>query len=281
MYARPRTVEEAVAALAAPRALILCGGTDVFPAHVARPLDRPIVDISGIAALRGLAAEGDFIRLGAATTWTDVIAAPLPPAFMALKQAAREVGSIQIQNRGTIGGNLCNASPAADGVPPLLILDAEVEITGGGGRRHLPLSSFITGYRRTALAPGEFASAIRVPTPAAESRSAFVKLGARRYLVISIVMVAALIARDGEGRIARARIAVGAASDVARRLTRLEDDLIGLGASERPSSVAAAHHLAGLSPIDDVRATARYRSDAALALIREALDRADGADHGR
>lgn len=279
MYARPRTVEEAVAALAAPRALILCGGTDVFPAHVERPLDRPIVDISGIPALRGIASEGNFIRIGAAASWTDIVAAPLPLAFAALKEAAREVGSVQIQNRGTIGGNLCNASPAADGVPPLLALDAEVEIHGPAGRRHLPLSSFITGYRRTALAPGEMLVAVRVPQPAPEAKSAFVKLGARRYLVISIVMVAALIARDGAGRISRARIAVGAASEVARRLTGLEDDLLGLAASARPSSVVAGRHLASLSPIDDVRATARYRSDAAFALIREALDRAEEAGH--
>jgi len=280
MYARPRTVEEAVAALATPRALILCGGTDVFPAHVARPINRPVVDISGIGALRDIGAEAGFIRIGAAASWSDIVAAPLPPAFAALKQAAREVGSIQIQNRGTIGGNLCNASPAADGVPPLLALDAEAEILGPAGRRRLPLSEFIAGYRRTALASGEMLVAVRIPQPSPETRSAFVKLGARRYLVISIVMVAALLECDSAGRITGARVAVGAASEVARRLKNLEDDLIGCSASESPSSRLRSRHLEGLSPIDDVRATAAYRKEAALALVGEALDRAAGASHG-
>ena len=274
MYARPRTIEEATRAMATPGALALGGGTDVYPAHVGRPLSRPIVDLSRVAGLRGITHAAGVFRLGAATTWTDIVRAQLPPAFDGLKAAAREVGSIQIQNRGTIAGNLCNASPAADGVPPLLSLDASVELASPEGRRVLPLSAFITGYRRTALEPGEIVTAVLVPSAASTARSAFVKLGARRYLVISILMAAAVIETDAQGRILQAAVAVGSASPVAQRLPDLEAELRGFGG--RPSAILAPRHLAGLAPIDDVRATAAYRLEAALSAVGEALDLAVG-----
>ena len=274
MYAQPRTIEEATRAMAAEGALAVSGGTDVYPAHVGKPMVRPLVDLSRVEGLRGITETADGYRFGAATTWTDIVKASLPPAFDGLKAAAREVGSIQIQNRGTIAGNLCNASPAADGVPPLLTLDARVELASAAGRRVLPLGDFITGYRRTALMPGEIVTAVLVPKPSPSARSAFVKLGARRYLVISILMAAAIVETDAQGRIARAAVAVGAASPVAQRLPDLEAEVLGV--TGKPSALVAARHLAGLSPIDDVRATAAYRLEAALAAIGEALDAAAG-----
>ena len=274
MYARPTTIEEATRAMRAEGTLAVSGGTDVYPAHVGKPLARPLVDLSGVAGLRGINETADGFRLGAATTWTDIIRAALPPGFDGLTAAAREVGSIQIQNRGTIAGNLCNASPAADGVPPLLSLDASVELAFPGGRRVLPLASFITGYRRTALAPGEIVTAVLVPRPAPAARAAFVKHGARRYLVISILMAAAVVEMDAKGCIARAAVVVGAASPVAQRLPELEADLLGF--SGAPSAIVAPRHLAGLSPIDDVRASAAYRREAACAAVGEALDLAAG-----
>lgn len=273
MYARPTTIDEATRAMAAEGALAVSGGTDVYPAHVGRPLARPLVDLSRVAGLRGITETREGYRFGAATTWTDILRAALPAAFDGLKAAAREVGSIQIQNRGTIAGNLCNASPAADGVPPLMSLDASVEIASATGRRVLPLAGFITGYRRTALQPGEIVTAILVPRPSPAARSAFVKLGARRYLVISILMASAVVEVE-QGRIARAAVAVGAASPVAQRLTGLEADLVGHAG--KPSALVAPRHLGGLAPIDDVRATAGYRLEAALAAVGEALDRAAG-----
>ncbi len=274
MYARPKTIAEATHAMAAEGALAVGGGTDVYPAHVGRPLSRPLVDLSRVEGLRGISEMAECIRFGASTTWTDIVRAELPPAFDGLKAAAREVGSIQIQNRGTIAGNLCNASPAADGVPPLLSLDASVELASPTGRRVLPLASFITGYRRTALAPGEIVTAVIVPRPSPAARSAFVKLGARRYLVISILMAAAVLEIDSQGRIARAAVAVGAASPVAQRLPELEAELRGLAG--KPSAIVAPRHLSGLAPIDDVRATAAYRLEAALSAVGEALDLAAG-----
>src|SRR5215813_11955281 len=135
LYLRPRTIEEAVAALAAGGPTVLAGGTDFYPARVGRALDDDVLDITAIAALRGIREVDEHWRIGATTTWRDVIAAERPALFDGLKLAAREVGGAQIQNTGTVAGNLCNASPAADGIPPLLSLDATVELSSRSGIR--------------------------------------------------------------------------------------------------------------------------------------------------
>src|SRR5437867_6861501 len=181
-YFRPDGLSEALAALRRPHT-VLAGGTDFYPSRVGRAIDEDVLDITAIGALRGISACAAGWRLGATTTWSELLAADLPPLFDGLKQAAREVGGRQIQNAGTLAGNLCNASPADDGVPPLLALDAEVELASPAGTRRLPLASFLTGNRCTALEPGELMVAIHVPRPAHEARSAFLKLGARCYLV--------------------------------------------------------------------------------------------------
>ena len=272
MFHQPADLSEALAILGRGGCTPLSGGTDVFPALVDRP-PVPLLDLGRIACLRGITHTRDHIRFGAATTWTDIVRADLPPAFEALKQAARNVGSIQIQNRGTIGGNLCNASPAADGVPPLLALDAEVELMSADARRIVPLEQFLRGNRLTVRAPDELLVGVRVPRGIESGRASFQKLGARRYLVISIVMVAAILdVRDG--RIAQARVAVGAASVVARRLRGLEDRLIAAVAEQDFTSVITPEDLAVLSPIDDIRATSAYRMDAARELIARTLRQA-------
>jgi CO/xanthine dehydrogenase FAD-binding subunit len=276
MFLQPRTLQEAVALLAAQGGTLVAGGTDVFPAQVDGPPPATVIDLSHVADLKGIRIAGDHIRIAGGVTWSELIAADLPPVFSGLKAAAREVGSIQIQNRGTLAGNLCNASPAADGVPPLLALDAAVELTSTGGIRRLDLADFILGNRRTALRPGEILSAVLVPSLWNDAGSAFLKLGARRYLVISIVMVAATIARSPDGSVRAARVAVGSASAVARRLTVLEDRLVGASAATRPSSLVATDDLAALTPIDDVRGSAAYRIEAAQELVSRAIDLAAG-----
>jgi CO/xanthine dehydrogenase FAD-binding subunit len=208
--------------------------------------------------------------LGATTTWSELLAADLPPAFDGLRQAAREVGGRQIQNAGTLAGNLCNASPAADGVPPLLALDAEVELASRTGTRRLPLAQFITGNRRTALAADELLVAIRVPEPRHEARSGFLKLGARRYLVISIAMASAVL-ESVAGRVQAARIAVGACSAVAQRLPSLEAGLVGARLDAGLPDRVERAHLSPLRPIDDVRGSAEYRSEAVVTLLRRLL----------
>ena len=268
MFVRPRTLREAVEALEAPGVRILAGGTDVFPALGERGMSGPVLDVTAVAELRGIEIAPEWIRIGAGATWTEIIRTPLPRAFDALKAAAREVGSVQIQNRATVAGNLCNASPAADGVPPLLALDAEIELASGRGERRVPLASFITGNRKTVREADEIVTAILVPRTI-DGPSSFLKMGARRYLVISIAMVAAIVAADG-GRVAQARVAVGSCSPVARRLTGLERALRGVALGEI-ANVVKAEHLDALSPIDDLRGTAEYRRDAALTLIARAL----------
>lgn len=275
-YIRPASLAAAVGVLARGARTIIAGGTDLYPAAVTRPLSGLFLDVSQVSEMRQIAEQRDIIRIGGAVTWSEIVAAPLPPAFDALKAAARDVGSIQIQNRGTIAGNLCNASPAADGVPALLILDAEIELSAARGMRRLPLRDFITGYRQTARASDEILSAIVIPRP--NGQSAFHKLGSRRYLVISIVMAAALVEKAADGSIFRAAIAMGAASPVAVRLPELERDLAGLPSGIRPSSRVQREHLDALSPIGDVRAAAWYRSEAAAEVIGRALDRAVGIE---
>lgn len=268
-YLRPTNLNEALQALAHPWT-VLAGGTDFYPARVGRAIDENVLDITAIAALRGIAAQPGGWRLGATTTWSELIDAELPPLFDGLKQAAREVGGRQIQNAGTLAGNLCNASPAADGVPPLLALDAEVELAGRAGVRRLPVSAFITGNRRTVLAPGELLVAVHVPKPGGIARSAFLKLGARRYLVISIAMAAATLEVEAD-RIAAARIAAGACSAVAQRLPALEAALVGAPLDHRLVDRVEVAQLAPLSPIDDVRGSAGYRSDAVVTMLRRLL----------
>jgi CO/xanthine dehydrogenase FAD-binding subunit len=273
MYLRPTLLADALGVLAVRRPAVLAGGTDFFPARVGRTLPDEVLDLGAIAELRGIREEAGGWRIGALATWSEVLDAALPPAFDCLKQAAREVGGVQIQNCGTVAGNLCNASPAADGVPPLLALDAAVELASARGRRVLPLGDFLLGSRKTACAADELVTAVLVPRCAPDARSVFLKLGARRYLVISIAMVAAVVETRADRTIERAAIAVGACSPVARRLDRLERVLAGRRLEAGIGAVVAADHLAPLTPISDVRGTAAYRRDAAATLVARALER--------
>ncbi len=267
-YARPTRLEDALKLRAQGGFSVLAGGTDHFPARVGARREERLLDLTALAELRGIREARDHWRLGATTTWTEVIGARLPPLFDCLKLAAREVGGVQIQNAGTIAGNLCHASPAADGVPALLALDARVELAAAAGRRTLPLEDFIPGPRRTALREDEIVAAVLVPKPRHPARSHFLKLGARRYLVISIAMAAAVIERD-QDRVAAARVAVGACSPVARRLPGLEAALVGQVPDPK---LVRPEHLAPLAPIDDVRGSAEYRGEAALMLLRRLLE---------
>jgi CO/xanthine dehydrogenase FAD-binding subunit len=276
-YAKPTSVEDALALLGETPWRILAGGTDFYPALGAKPLRENVLDINGLEDLRGISETPDHIVIGARTSWSDVARHPLPRSFDALKQAAREVGSIQIQNAGTVAGNLCNASPAADGVPALMILDAEVELRSIQGRRWLPLQDFVLGNRRTALRQDELLTAVRMPKAAAAGGSAFFKLGARRYLVISIAMAAARISVEAEV-VKSAAVAIGACSAVAMRLEKLEAALIGQPADASTAGLVAPEYFEALTPIDDVRGSAAYRHEAAREIAVRAILAALGID---
>jgi CO/xanthine dehydrogenase FAD-binding subunit len=272
-YVQPVRLAHALNLLDAdPSRLIVAGATDVYPAQTSRAgwghiKKSSILDISRLADLRGITETETGWRIGALTTWTDIAKADaLPPLFDGLKAAAREIGGVQIQNRGTIAGNICTASPAGDSIPCLLTLDAVVHVASRRGTRAMSLARFITGYREADLRPGELVTHIDVPHAAGIGH--FLKLGARRYLVISIAMVAGVFDCADDGTIRTAKIAVGACSAVAQRLHALEARMVGqnFGAVE-----VIADDLSHLAPIDDVRANAAYRRAAALQLVTDLI----------
>ena len=272
-FAQPNKIDEALTLLANDDWSILSGGTDFYPSLGDKQPQGNILDLSQIDTLNQITQNDEYWLFGALTTWTDVIKADLPPAFDVLKLAAREVGSMQIQNRATVAGNHCNASPAADGVPPLLCLDALVKLSSIRGERILALTDFIHGNRKTALQDDEMLTQIIIPKRAALGFSNFIKLGTRKYLVISISMVAARLSWNKNGVIDGAAIAVGSCSLVAQRLKALETVLIGQKCSARLTDLVQIQHLDCLSPIDDVRASADYRMQASLALVKRVITR--------
>jgi CO/xanthine dehydrogenase FAD-binding subunit len=189
-YFRPSSLQAALTALVeSPSPTVLAGGTDYYPATLANPLADAILDLTDLPGLRQIQAHPDHWWFPCLTTWTDIIEASLPPAFDGLKRAASQIGGRQIQNVATLAGNVCNASPAADGIPCLLALEANVDLVSSTGTRTLPLADFLLGPRKTARRPDELLLGFRIPRNDENARSTFLKLGARRYLVISIAMV--------------------------------------------------------------------------------------------
>lgn len=271
-YHSPIDLSSALDALRDGQHKVVAGGTDVYPAMKQGHVPPSFLDLTRVVGLSDIRQDEAGTRLGATVTWSDIVKADLPAAFNGLKEAAREVGSLQIQNAGTIAGNICNASPAADGVPPLLALNAQVELASAArGIRSLALSDFLQGVRKTALEPDELVTAILIPPQPVNGGSAFEKLGSRRYMVISIAMTSANVSLDANGLIDSATVAVGACSAVAQRLPALERDLIG----KRVADVQVlAGHLAPLSPIDDVRGSGAYRLDVVQALCKRMILRA-------
>ena len=269
-FNRPETLQDALEALAAG-ARVLAGGTDLYAQPGSR-LEGKVIDPARIPGLSGLTSGPDGIRIGALSSWSSIAEAEMPPALDALRQAARQIGGRQVQNMGTIGGNLCNASPAADGVPPLLVLGAEVELASTHGGRRMALTDFLIGARKVALRPEELLVAIHLPKASLTGRSAFEKLGARAHLVISIASVAVRLVVE-QSQIVACQVAVGACSAVARRLSEVEAALLGpvqmVLDRVDPTAVAAF-----LDPIDDIRATAAYRRQAAAQLVRRAVEAA-------
>lgn len=255
----------------------LSGGTDLAVAMRHGNLDPGvIVDIKAVPELASSIEyqDGRYV-IAANTVMTDLehdesIRRSLP----GLVEAARVVGSVQIRNRATLAGNLCNASPAADTPPVLMALGADLQIRGPVGSRTLSIEDFLVGYRATALEPGELIEAIRIPAPTGRSSSAFIKLGVRRAMEISVVCVGASVSLDADGTIARAGLGLGSVAPHTIRAGEAE----GLMAGETPSDdlFVAAGELAGeeCRPIDDLRASSEYRKAMVPVLVRRALSTA-------
>jgi len=284
-WLQPVDLDQALAQLQRAPTTVLAGGTDLYPAVVGGSLRGPVLDLSALTPLQQMSMmqipersdpsrSVPGLKIGAGMTWSRLLDSPLPEGLQALKMASREIGGVQVQNRGTIGGNLCNASPAADSVPVLLALDASVELRSSRATRILALSKFITGNRRTVLAPDELLTAVLVPLPAPRTRSLFLKFGHRRYLVISAVSVAISARFDKHRRLEHCAIAVGACSAVPTRLPGLERRLAGIGQDDLSvlsGQPIDAKLLEELTPIDDMRGSADFRRELAGRLLARGL----------
>jgi CO/xanthine dehydrogenase FAD-binding subunit len=254
----PRTLEEALRLKAeAPSAWPIAGGTDVLvEVNFDRARPAALINLNEVAELRGWSRENGTLRLAAGLTYTEC-RRTLAEALPALAEASRTVGSPQIQNRGTLGGNLGTASPAGDALPPLLVEGATVELASVRGSRRLPLEDYLLGPKRTALAPDELIVAVHVQPSGA--RQTFMKVGPRNAMVIAVASLALAVDPERD----EVRAAFGSAGPVPRLVTAPLAEVDAL-----PERVAAA-----ASPIDDVRGTAAYRRHALRVLTRRALER--------
>lgn len=273
-YLRPETVDAAVAAMVDGEARALAGGTDLVPQiREGRRRATRIVDLKHIGELTAITVRPDGgVTIGAAATATAVSRhAAIARAFPAIASSARLIGGLQVQNRASLGGNICNAAPSADAVPALLAHDARALVAGPSGRREAGLSELSRGPGRTTLAPGELLVAIVLPPPMPRSAAAYLRFTPRREMDIAIAGVAAWIALDGVGAIAAARIVLASVAPTAIRAPSAEARLIG----ERPTPalMAEAGRLAAQDarPISDTRGSADYRRTLVSVLTARAL----------
>lgn len=255
----PRSLDEALALKAElPGARFVQGGTDVLvELNFDRSRPPALINLNEVPELRGFAAEGDTLVLGAGLTYAEAMADPLAGHFPALAEASRTVGSPQIRNRGTIGGNLGTASPAGDALPPLVIGGAEVCVASARGERRIAVSDFVLGVKKNALASDEIVVSVRMKPSGA--RQTFMKVGPRNAMVISVCSLALEVDRE-RGEI---RAAFGSSAPTVRLVRAPIDE-----ADTFPSRVVEA-----ASPIDDVRGTAAYRRHALRILTGRALER--------
>ncbi len=284
-YERPTSLLSALSLLK-QGFLPIAGGTDYYPGKVGKPLVDNLLDLSAIADFDVVGNPIGFGQsLSALTTWRqcqlDFHSGKLPVWCAALAQSAKDVGGWQVQNRGTLGGNLCNASPAADGVVALLALGGQVLLVKKASdsadeafkARSLHIADFVLGNRLTAKQPDELLTQIYLPDHSANARSVFLKLGHRKYLVISIVMVGLLLDFDLDGHVVTCRIAIGSCTKAALRVTALENQVIGYHRREvmKIVTTSIAEIVSAIQPIDDVRGTSQYRKSAAQELVLRAF----------
>jgi len=271
-YQRPGSLSEVLtlAAEHGDQAQLIAGGTDlIVQMKMEQYFPSLVISLAGIEKLRGITLK-DGLNIGALTTIRDVAgSATVRRQYAALYEACQAFSTVQIMIMGTIGGNLCNASPAADTAPALLALDASVDLVTGEGSRSVPLGDFFTGPGKTVLAKGEVMHSIALPEPEVGTGCAFLKVS-RVVADIAQVCTAVKLVRDGD-RITDCRIALGAVAPTPVRIGRAEESLTG-GAGDVEAFERAARIVAeDICPISDVRATAAYRRHAAKVIVRDAL----------
>ena len=272
----PRDLAAAVSRMASEPGVwrAFAGGTDLMVLLEAGKLPhKKFLNIWDLAELRGIAVSSEYVTLGALTTYAEVRRHEiLAREFPLLCRAAAETGSVATQNRGTLGGNIANASPAADSPPALLIYDAEIEIVSAGGARWVPYTSFHTGYKKMNLQAGELIRSIRLARSRGAWKQYFRKVGTRRAQAISKICFAGA-GRVEAGRIAEVRIAMGSVAPTVLRAVRAEELLLGQRPEDAAVLLAAQDALgAEIAPIDDMRSTGRYRRNVARNLLAEFLE---------
>ena len=259
-YIKPGSIAEAVAALRTPGAMLLCGGTDLLVKRrlgIVEP--KLFVDISDLAPLRVLREADGEVEIGAAVPITEIIASPLVHEKLPLLPwVLGKLGSLQIRNRASLGGNLVNASPAADSAIPLLLYEAQLALVSASRARNVPVEGFFRGPGKTVLQPGELIRAVRIPVPTAEFATFFHKVGRRKALTIAIASLGCL-ARVSAGKIAEIRIAAGSVAPTPIRLRRTEALLTGAELSAETIEQARDSARDEVSPIDDIQGSAAYR----------------------
>jgi carbon-monoxide dehydrogenase medium subunit len=271
----PESIDDCIKALAkgGPESKLLAGGTDLLPQLKNGLLKPPrVIDLSGVARLRTIeAGNGKGIRIGSAVTARTLeLDRAVRGSYLSLAEGGALVGSVQVRNLATLGGNICNAAPSADMAPPLLALDAEAVITGPKGERRVPITTFFTGVRRTVLAPDEILVELVVPNPGAHSGGNYLRHTPRRELDIAVVGVASQLTL-ANGVCTKARIALAAVAPVPLRATAAEQSLEGQAVTPDRIKRAADLAVEAARPISDQRGSADFRRHLVRVLTRRTL----------
>jgi CO/xanthine dehydrogenase FAD-binding subunit len=282
VYFRPKTIEEVLAVLepTVAGALVFAGGTDILPRWVAGTLSRPesILDLKHIEQLEGISRANGEVRIGACTTMSEIAASPvIQSTAPALVQAAGRIACPQVRNRATIGGNLCNASPAADTAIPLLLLGAVLELASRGTKgisvREVPITAFFRGPGLTVLVPGELVTQVRFKPQGEKVFAAWDKFGTRPSMEIAVASVGVAV-EVANGTVAFARVAYGSVAPTPFRGQKAEAELVGNKLSASVIAACAAAARDEIAPITDVRASEGYRREVVAVMLRRMLERA-------
>jgi len=273
-YEAPTSVEDAVALLGSePDAQVFAGATDMIPQlRAGRPEPPVLVDLKGISRLTGIGRQNGTWKVGAATPASRITEdAEFGADFPGLAEATGLIGSDQIQNRASLGGNLCNASPAADTVPALVVNDARAVIASGDGTRTVPVADVVTGPGSTSLAAGEIVIEFELDRPTALSADAYLRLIPRSEMDIAVVGAAAKITLDESGQCSAAMIALGAVAPTVVRVPAAEAALVGGAIDDEALEAVAAAASEACDPIDDKRGTIEYRRRVSGVLAKRAV----------
>lgn len=278
-YVAPRTLDEAVAALAeaGPTARVLSGGTDIIiQAREGRKDVSVFVDVKKVPETMAVTVDDEGLTIGASVPCAELYENPqIVSRYPALIDSASLIGGIQIQSRASLGGNLCNASPAADSIPTLIVLGATCLIAGPGGRREIPVEQFCTGPGTNALQPGEILVSLRLPAPQPNSGAAFERFIPRNEMDIAVCNAAASVRLDADGRrFEAARVAVGAVAPTPLLVEVAGSTLAGKEVSDARIAVAAEEAGQAANPITDMRGSISQRRHLAGVLTRRVIERA-------